>query len=488
MEYKKRTIQPSQIVTGQILDDALALEDCYPNYELKSTLFSDISDDSADEMLVQASQMAEDRYAEELLLCDGDDEELLQASQNFENAPKSQNSDRFPEPLEYCQLTEMVKKSVPENTRNKSKWAFNVFEQWKKNRNTYGNTENDTIIGDILTMSNQQLDMVLSFFIAEVRNKQGKEYCPKTIYELVIALQHYLRSNDRQINLLESSDFVKMRSVLDSRMKDLSMQGLGLNKKQALIINAEQEDTLWEQGLLGNLDTPQKLLDTMVFYMGLNFALRAGKEHWNLRIGSSTQIKLHSTPTGRRYLEYTEDVSKTNAGGLYQKNVSPKVTRAYENDNQPERCLLNLYLDYMSKRPENGKCDAFYLRPSKSGNGAVRGKWFDDAPVGIHTLQRTIGRLCNDAGFDGFYTNHSLRATAATRLFSAGVDEQLICEKTGHRSDAIRGYKRTSEQQQELVSKIVQSAKCQKVDNSLKNDKSCEFSFEGNGMKFNFKF
>jgi integrase len=98
------------------------------------------------------------------------------------------------------------------------------------------------------------------------------------------------------------------------------------------------------------------------------------------------------------------------------------------------------------------------LRPSKSGNGPVRGKWFDDAPVGIHTLQCTIGRLCNDAGFDGFYTNHSLRATAATRLFSAGVDEQLICEKTGHRSDAIRGYKRTSEQQQELVSKIVQSA------------------------------
>ncbi|XP_060603118.1 zinc finger MYM-type protein 2-like, partial [Ruditapes philippinarum] len=222
-------------------------------------------------------------------------------------------------------------------------------------------------------MSNQQVDMVLSFFIAEVRNKQGKEYCPKTIYELVIALQHYLRSNDRQVNLLESSDFVKMRSVLDSRMKDLSRQGWGLNKKQTLIINAEQEDTLWGKRLLGN-DTPQKLLDTMVFYMGLNFALRAGMEHRNLRIGPLTQIKLHTTPTGRRYLEYTEDVSKTYAGGLYKKNVSPKVTRAYENDNQPGRCLVNLYLDYMSKRPENGKCDAFYLRPSKSGNGPVRGK------------------------------------------------------------------------------------------------------------------
>ena len=28
-------------------------------------------------------------------------------------------------------------------------------------------------------------------------------------------------------------------------------------------------------------------------------------------------------------------------------------------------------------------------------------------------------------------TNHSLRATAATRLFEAGVDEQLIMQRTG---------------------------------------------------------
>jgi integrase len=34
----------------------------------------------------------------------------------------------------------------------------------------------------------------------------------------------------------------------------------------------------------------------------------------------------------------------------------------------------------------------------------------------------------------GRYTNHSLRATTATRLYQAGVEEQLIMERTGHRS------------------------------------------------------
>jgi len=48
-------------------------------------------------------------------------------------------------------------------------------------------------------------------------------------------------------------------------------------------------------------------------------------------------------------------------------------------------------------------------------------------------------------GLMTFFTNHSLRTSAATRLYDAGVDEQLIMLQTGHRSTAgVRSYKRTS--------------------------------------------
>ena len=64
--------------------------------------------------------------------------------------------------------------------------------------------------------------------------------------------------------------------------------------------------------------------------------------------------------------------------------------------------------------------------------------------------------MCKAAGISGYKTNHSLRATTATRLFQAGVDEQLIMEKTGHHSlEGIRSYKRTSSEQQEAVSDIL---------------------------------
>lgn len=57
---------------------------------------------------------------------------------------------------------------------------------------------------------------------------------------------------------------------------------------------------------------------------------------------------------------------------------------------------------------------------------------------------------------EGYKTNHSLKATAATRLFQAGIDEQLIMEKTGHRSlEGVRSYKRTNIKQQENISDVL---------------------------------
>ena len=51
--------------------------------------------------------------------------------------------------------------------------------------------------------------------------------------------------------------------------------------------------------------------------------------------------------------------------------------------------------------------------------------------------------MCMQIGVEG-KTNHSLRATGATRLFEANVPEKLIQERTGHRSiDALRMYERT---------------------------------------------
>ena len=73
----------------------------------------------------------------------------------------------------------------------------------------------------------------------------------------------------------------------------------------------------------------------------------------------------------------------------------------------------------------------------------------------------TLGKIMmKEAGFEGHYTNHSLRVTSATRLFDAEVDGQLIMTRTSHSStDGVRAYKRTSDKLRQLTSDVLNSGK-----------------------------
>ena len=50
-------------------------------------------------------------------------------------------------------------------------------------------------------------------------------------------------------------------------------------------------------------------------------------------------------------------------------------------------------------------------------------------------------------------TNHSLRASLATHLYDAEIDEQLIVNRTGHsNTDGVCSYKRTSDKLEKMTS------------------------------------
>lgn len=119
-----------------------------------------------------------------------------------------------------------------------------------------------------------------------------------------------------------------------------------------------------------------------------------------------------------------QDVRKVMCCGLKSFRRPPKVTQAYTLPDNAERCPERLYIFYNSRCPDyNRPENAFYRIPLIKWSSTV---WFSTAPLWINTLSNVIRRLCQQAGFQGFFTNHSLRATAAAGLFEADVDEQLI--------------------------------------------------------------
>lgn len=204
-----------------------------------------------------------------------------------------------------------------------------TFTNWQKERKQKCPNHDTFMYNDIMKMSDKEINKTMSFFVAEVRKKSGEDYRPNSLYEIVCAIQHKMWHDGRFINFLNDDRLYEMRSILDSQIKELSGRGMGIERKRADIITEAQEEEMWSKGFLGR-DTLQKLLDTLLFQLGLHFALQSGQEHRHLRIGTNSQISISMEASGTRYLKYKEDFSKTNRCGLQHKNLTPKVIRAYQ--------------------------------------------------------------------------------------------------------------------------------------------------------------
>ena len=87
-----------------------------------------------------------------------------------------------------------------------------------------------------------------------------------------------------------------------------------MEKKKAGVITVEMEEKLWESGILGD-HSPQVLVDTVLYLIGLNFALRSGEEHCHL-CHFPSQISVVNTEGTIPYIKYCKDISKTHQGGL----------------------------------------------------------------------------------------------------------------------------------------------------------------------------
>jgi hypothetical protein len=126
--------------TDAILDDILDMESFLPNFELrasplyvKNASLSGISD------------------------FESDDSSLIKASQEIENRASTKDcvSKRFSKPFQEADLRSLVQSSKSKNTKNKAKWAVNLFSEWKEKRDVSVQTEglnSAFVVGELMTM------------------------------------------------------------------------------------------------------------------------------------------------------------------------------------------------------------------------------------------------------------------------------------------------------------------------------------------------
>ena len=127
---------------------------------------------------------------------------------------------------------------------------------------------------------------------------------------------------------------------MNFQIKEKAAQGVGVVINQAKFITKDQENFLWENGFLGSKNR-EILCYTLVWVFGIQFALKAGQEHRNLRFKNS-QLSLEHDELECEFLQYMEDINKTNNGGLCHLCVKRKVFHACKNLTNTERSSVKL--------------------------------------------------------------------------------------------------------------------------------------------------
>ncbi|XP_063415439.1 uncharacterized protein LOC134697228 [Mytilus trossulus] len=277
-------------------------------------------------------------------------------------------------------------------------------------------------IPELLNFTAMDKNQWLSKFAIETRRKDGKPYPPRTLYILCVGLLRCLRENGVNLNFLDERDsrFYEFRRALSARMIELTAQGVGTTTKQAEPISKETEKHLWDKGLLGKT-TAKSLTNTMFYYNSKLFGLRGVDEHKHL---NTDQFDLGVDQRGK-YITFNGRASKTYKGGLNQRHLSAKNIKHYFQNNE----LYAIY-EYYFQLVGSFKGNCFYRRPLDSKNGVK----FGEQPIGINKLSSIMKTMCADAGVEGYFTNHSGKRTCATTLYQAGIPEQEIMYRTGHRS------------------------------------------------------
>lgn len=159
-----------------------------------------------------------------------------------------------------------------------------LVKEWQRARGARGesSTYQYLPVTDVLEWTPEELNQWIPLFVHEIRKRDGGDYRAKTVMEYILILQSaFLYLRGKSYSFLKNDMFLAIRNALDNRMRALQSVGLGNNPVQAEVVTLEMEEALWIEGHLGE-DTAAKLLNTVVYLLGVHLGLRTG-EHRLLR-------------------------------------------------------------------------------------------------------------------------------------------------------------------------------------------------------------
>ncbi len=188
----------------------------------------------------------------------------------------------YKDPVSEQELDKLSHKSFADDTHRKLRWAVNMYEEWRVQQNK--NPDLNMITASLFnvgTLNKANLSYGLCRFLSEVTKVNGEDFPGKTLYEILISIQIYLKMKGLHWKLVDDQDFVNVKFTLDNLMKQRTREGLGQHVRKARVLSYEQEEHLWETSVLG-CSSPEQLMNTVLFLFEF-FFIEMGLDMWSTK-------------------------------------------------------------------------------------------------------------------------------------------------------------------------------------------------------------
>ena len=212
-------------------------------------------------------------------------------------------------------------------------------------------------------------------------------------------------------------------------LRKMKVAGLDVTKHKDALTSADMKK-LYESGVL-TTQTPLGLLRKVYMEVSLHFA-RRGME--GLRQLTKESFMFLKDAENKEYVTMAyNEIEKNHQVQAPKEQEKKQLMFAQEGD---AMCPVATLKKYISKL--NPKCTALFQKPKQFAglDYETEEVWYENKPMGVNTLATLMKKISKDADLCQIYTNHSIRATAATVLSSAGIDSRNICAVTGHKNVA----------------------------------------------------
>ena len=129
-------------------------------------------------------------------------EETVKGQAESENKSESTLSSRFGPLVSEEDILKKIHGAIPKSTKNSTKWAVNVWNEWVANRKSQVALPCD-IPPSLVNITNVHLSHWMCRMVMEVRNQKGEEYSCVSLYGLCAGIQRFVREDRMKTNNID---------------------------------------------------------------------------------------------------------------------------------------------------------------------------------------------------------------------------------------------------------------------------------------------